>query len=272
MSGDGEYLLGMEPEEVARLERQHAAWRTLTERVWDAAEIGPGDTVVDLGSGPGFTSLDLARRVGESGRVIAVDRSERALAELTERAAQVGVAVETRRAEAAEVEIAPWRPDVVYARWLFCFLEDPGSVIARVGAGVARGTRLAVHDYANYRAIGMEPEPPLFRKVFDAVYASFAAAGGSLDVGGRLPSLFAAHGFAVEHVIPLAATARPGDPLWNWVREFQGLYLPTLVDKGALTAFEVTEQLRSWDWLADNEPQTVLFVPPCVGVVGVREG
>ena len=266
----GEYLLGMEPEEVARLERQHAAWRPLTERVWDATEIGPGDTVVDLGSGPGFTSLDLARRVGSEGRVIAVDRSERGLEELRERAERMELAVERVHAEVEEFDVAAWNPTVVYARWLFCFLADPEAVIARVAPDVAPGTRFAIHDYANYRAIGMEPEPPLFRKVFDAVSGSFAAAGGSLDVGGRLPGLLAKHGFAVEHVLPLNALARPGDPLWNWVREFQGLYLPTLARKGHLTAFEVEEQLRSWDWLAANEPETVLFVPTCVGVVAVR--
>ena len=41
--------------------------------------VGP---VLDLGCGPGFTSLALARRVGPGGRVIACDESPRFLAHL----------------------------------------------------------------------------------------------------------------------------------------------------------------------------------------------
>jgi len=35
--------------------------------------IKEGDTVVDLGCGPGYFSIDMAKMVGESGRVISVD-------------------------------------------------------------------------------------------------------------------------------------------------------------------------------------------------------
>lgn len=35
--------------------------------------IHPGDTVIDIGCGPGFFSLDMARLVGETGKVHSVD-------------------------------------------------------------------------------------------------------------------------------------------------------------------------------------------------------
>lgn len=38
--------------------------------------IAPGMTVLDIGCGPGFFTLDMARMVGGSGRVIAVDLQE----------------------------------------------------------------------------------------------------------------------------------------------------------------------------------------------------
>lgn len=41
--------------------------------------IRPGDTVVDLGCGGGFLAVELARMVGESGRVIAVDLQDEML-------------------------------------------------------------------------------------------------------------------------------------------------------------------------------------------------
>ena len=57
MSNRSEYLLGMEPAEVARLERQHAVWRAETHKVWELAGFAAGQTIVDLGSGPGFAAL-----------------------------------------------------------------------------------------------------------------------------------------------------------------------------------------------------------------------
>jgi len=55
------------------------------------AHVKPGDTVVDLGCGGGFLSVALAKRVGESGRVIAVDLQEPML-EITKKfAARKGV-------------------------------------------------------------------------------------------------------------------------------------------------------------------------------------
>ena len=66
--------------------------------------LGPwvrdGMLVMEPGCGMGFFTLDLARMVGPSGRVVAVDVQERMLAGLRRRAARAGLAgrVETRLA------------------------------------------------------------------------------------------------------------------------------------------------------------------------------
>ena len=91
MKHNPEYLLGMQPAEVRRLDQQHRTWRALTERVWGLAGFGRGQSLVDLGSGPGFASLDLARLVGGSGRVVAVDSSPTATEQLRSTARQMGV-------------------------------------------------------------------------------------------------------------------------------------------------------------------------------------
>jgi SAM-dependent methyltransferase len=51
------------------------------ERVLDAAELGPGDTVLDVGAGLGLLTLAAHERIGD-GWVIAVDPSAEALEEL----------------------------------------------------------------------------------------------------------------------------------------------------------------------------------------------
>lgn len=54
--------------------------------------VQDGDTVVDLGCGPGFFTLPLARMVGPQGRVVAVDLQAEMLELLRERVGRAGVA------------------------------------------------------------------------------------------------------------------------------------------------------------------------------------
>jgi ubiquinone/menaquinone biosynthesis C-methylase UbiE len=53
--------------------------------------IEPGQTVLDLGCGPGTFSLAMAKMVGESGKVIAVDVQEEMLRLVREKAARQGL-------------------------------------------------------------------------------------------------------------------------------------------------------------------------------------
>jgi tRNA A58 N-methylase Trm61 len=68
------YVLGESDAEVARLLLQHQLHREHFAGVVRAARISLGDTVLDLGAGPGFASEDLAAWVGPAGKVIALER------------------------------------------------------------------------------------------------------------------------------------------------------------------------------------------------------
>src|SRR5579864_5795823 len=74
-----EYVLGTHDEEITRLGLQHRTWRPRVLAAWELAGIGPGQTVLDVGSVPGYASLDLADLVGPSGLVVAIDKSDRFL-------------------------------------------------------------------------------------------------------------------------------------------------------------------------------------------------
>jgi SAM-dependent methyltransferase len=271
MSDAGAYLLGMHQEEMDRLGRQHHAWRVPTENVWRLAGIRPGQTVVDLGCGPGFCSIGLSQRVGPRGHVVAVDGSPTATARVMARARAAGLSnVEVVTADALDFDASRWRVDAVFSRWLFCFLREPARVVNRLASALPSGATVAVMDYWHYRAIRTEPLTPLFTKVFQAVYDSFAAAGGSLDIAGTLPALFRAAGLEVTHVVPLTQIGRAGSECWRWVGDFQDSYLPSLVQKGYLTMTEV-EDYQAWWRDQERNPDAFLYAPPILGIVGIKK-
>lgn len=67
--------------------------------------VAEGQTVADLGCGPGFYSLGLAECVGPEGRVYAVDSDERAIRAVEEKADKRGYHnVEARVSSASDLE------------------------------------------------------------------------------------------------------------------------------------------------------------------------
>jgi len=79
MSAEKDYVLGTHDEEIERLGLQHRVWRPRALDAWRRAGFTVGQTILDVGCGPGYASVDLAEIAGRSGRVVAIDRSRRFL-------------------------------------------------------------------------------------------------------------------------------------------------------------------------------------------------
>ncbi len=85
----------IESERLERYEEQFV-WRPGMDRLLAPAEIAPAQTVADYGCGPGYLAVELARRVGEAGRVHAFDINAEFVARTAERAAAAGVPIAWR--------------------------------------------------------------------------------------------------------------------------------------------------------------------------------
>lgn len=69
-----QYAWGNTEDERQRLASQGDALRPATERLFQAAGIGPGMRVLDCGSGGGDVSIIAAELVTPSGQVLGIDR------------------------------------------------------------------------------------------------------------------------------------------------------------------------------------------------------
>ena len=265
-----EYLLGTDDDELRRLGFQHQVWAREAAAAWERGGFGPGHHLLDLGCGPGYATLDLARLVGAAGRVLGVDVSPRFVAHLRARAEAAGmgnVSAEVQDVEALQLPAASF--DGAYARWVLTFLRRPEAVVQGAARALRPGGRLVIHDYSKYDALQMAPEHPAVDRVIEAVMRSWHEGGGDPRVGARLPRMMADAGLEVVSITPLARIARPGTALWQWPRTFFDNYLPGLVARGLLSREEMDAFDAVWAERAADSA-SYFATPPMVEVVGVK--
>ncbi len=266
-----EYVLGTHAAELERLGVQHRLWSAQAFALWEAAGIGAGQTVLDVGSGPGYTSIDLAGVVMPLGKVIAIDESSRFISHLQTQAQVLNLAHLTARVcDVQAIDLPAASVDAAFNRWVLCFVPHPERVIAGVARVLRPNGVFVIQEYMNYGEMLLAPESAAFRRGIATVVAAWRKRGGDPKVGLRLPSLLAQHGFKLEVIRPLHRIARPGTPFWYWPTIFFRNFLPLLVQQGALEQDEHEAFMRDWEAHA-NDPATFYCSPPMVEIIARRE-
>jgi ubiquinone/menaquinone biosynthesis C-methylase UbiE len=122
--GERDYVLGTHDEEIQRLGLQHRVWRTRATSAWRRAGFTVGQTLLDVGCGPGYGTLDLAEIVGPSGRVTGVDRSRRFLDVAGARAKLRDLSnVDLVEMDLDEGALPSIEADGAWARWVLAFVR-----------------------------------------------------------------------------------------------------------------------------------------------------
>lgn len=271
--GGDHYVLGVNEAEIARLGFQHQLWSEAAHACWDRAAVRPGQTVLDIGAGPGFATFDLAQIVGETGRVIALDEADRYLHHVREQAASRGLAwIETLKGDASALSAAGVKPgsvDVAYSRWCFCFLRDSASAVREAARALKPGGRLCIQDYFHYESMTIAPKSEVFSAVIRAVGQSWRTRGGNPDVMGSLPGAFLDNGLEVESLRNLTRIARPGSMMWEWPTAFWRNFVPELERLGLVSA-ELRRAFEA-EWVARTaDPRSWIYLPPMFELIGVK--
>lgn len=266
-----EYVLGSSEREIERLAFQNEVWSKETARLWEEAGVSYGEKILDLGCGPGFCTVPLAHLVGRDGHVFAVDSSAKFVSMLENKIEHLGLRnISVQRENADSINLPAASVDAVFARWLFCFLENPAKVVEEAKNILKPGGRLIVLDYFNYRAANVFPRNEFVSELFRAYLQIVTETGGSYDVGEILPQIMSEKEFEIESMTPVARIARPGSRVWKWVEFFNEVSVPALVEQGVWSESRRDEFEKEWANAARN-PAAFFFPPPMIGIVARKK-
>ncbi|WP_242345713.1 class I SAM-dependent methyltransferase [Anaeromyxobacter terrae] len=163
---------------LARLEDPARVEWQKPDEVVAALGLRPGGVACDAGAGPGYFALRLARAVGPTGRVYAIDVEPRMIALLEERAREAGVA-NVHPLLAPEGEGLPPEPcDAILIVNTFHHFPDGPRYLRRLSERLAPGGRIVNVDFhAGELPVGPPPDHKVSREDFLA-----AARAAGLDV------------------------------------------------------------------------------------------
>jgi ubiquinone/menaquinone biosynthesis C-methylase UbiE len=184
----------------------------------EAADLQPGERVLELACGAGRVGLQAASRVGPDGTVLCSDFSEAMVGAVRQRVDRLGMTnVDTRvlNAEDIDLDVEPF--DVVLCRFGYMLMPDPAQALRESARVLRPGGRLVL-------AVWGESEKNLWlAAILKAVMSHLGAPPpqpgdpGPFSLGdpARLRGLLDRAGFA-EAEIAEVETAQPYDSLEAW--------------------------------------------------------
>jgi len=271
MTDEKDYILGTHEKELARLGLQHRVWRPRALDAWQKAGFNAGQTLLDVGYGPGYATIDLAEIVGPRGKVITIDRSRRFLDHLeTERKRRGLTQIETIEAELDSAMLPTVDADGAWARWVFAFVQDPKRLLSQVADALAPGAALVMHEYFDYGSWRLAPRLPELERFVQIVMETWRASGGEPDIALEIPRWLDELGFKMQSVRTIVHAVPPSNFIWQWPASFVGVNAERLVELGRITVDEGLEIVNALA-RAEQNPSTLMITPSVLEMIAVKK-
>jgi ubiquinone/menaquinone biosynthesis C-methylase UbiE len=177
-----QYVLGSTDAEHERLVRQAARLDPYTERLFREAGIGPGQRILDIGSGVGDVAMLVARLVGPSGEVVGVERDPQSLAKAIARVANAGL----RNVSFIQSGVEQMKRDDLFdgavGRFILQFLPDPAGVLRSLTRSIRPGGVMAFHEPTWAPLLQLTAHLPLWSACASLIRTTFHRSGANTEM------------------------------------------------------------------------------------------
>ena len=180
--------------EALRLEKQYAIPVMVEQRrcTLDALNLQPGERVLDVGSGPGYLTQQIAALTGPQGRVCAIDTSESMLEAGKQRCASYAN-VEFQHADACKLPFPDASFDAAVAVQVYLFVPELDLALPELLRVLRPGGRAVVVDTDWGSAVWNSHEPARMSRFLDIWKTRYHNA----HIGRTLPGALRRAGFAI---------------------------------------------------------------------------
>ena len=242
-----EYLLGYRQAEQERLQVQAQQLAGESSWLFDQVALAPGARVVEIGCGPQGCLDLLAQRVGPSGVVIGVERSEESV-ELARRfVREQGLSnVEIIHGDARSTGLVRDSFDLVTSRLVLVNIPQPEEIVAEAVALARPGGSVAFHE-ADWSVHVSDPPLQAWDRAEDLLITYARSAGIDLFIGRKIPRLLRAAGLVDVAAHPLIHFYPPGHARRSILLDFVEDVGERMVETGITSRTELktlTDSLR----------------------------
>jgi arsenite methyltransferase len=171
------------------------------------AELRPGETVLDLGSGGGLDVLLSARRVGPTGKAYGLDMTDEMLQLARRNQAEAGVRnAEFLKGTIESVPLPDASVDVVISNCVINLAADKDPVLREAFRVLAPGGRFAVSDI-----VVLAPLPEVARRAMQLWTGCVAGALLDTEYVAKLTAAGFTRAYDRQDLVDMAASLRPQD-------------------------------------------------------------
>jgi len=200
-------------------------------------DLNAGDEVLDIGSGPGYLTDEIALQVGSSGRVLGIDRSPDMLA-LSRRRCAERAQVSFQQADAAKISSPSAAFDAAAAIQIYEYVADMDNALQELYRLLRPGGRAVIVD-TDWASLVWEAEDRvLAERIFNAWEEHLA----DPHLPRRLAPLLRRAGFEIVTVDPYAAVVLAPEPFVAGIAKLIAGFVP---GRRGITAEDAAA------WLAD---------------------
>jgi len=263
------YLLGVNQQELERLQFQHTVWGHVTKKFLGRLNVGKGWRCLDVGAGPGFVSMELRELVGETGEVTALDPSQFYLEWLKKQVSNKGWAnVHCVQGTAESADLPSQYYDLIFVRWVIAFVPDPEKFLIPLFSFLRTGGILAIQDYY-YEGLSLFPRGGPWDVMADIVRAYYRFGGGDAYIAATIPTIFRKHGLNVVDFTPTCLSGGPTSGVMEWAHRFFSTHVPLMAQKGLISSEQAEALMADWNAHRQN-PDALFFSPLVVDIAGSR--